>query len=374
MAVTVGAASEVRTDFGIIKSAHQFSLTSYMEKRKKPEMKSAQYLSALIVLMVGSVFSFSSSSLADNSPFRFQDFTQPTSQAAPPSPKGEVEPVSDVTVQTKTTTVSNDPKEMAPTPEVQSAPAPEMRVETETREAYRLGTSLTLYGGATAFQSGGELHLSTPSIPGANLINQTKGSVGEVAGIKLGYTWGSFDDIASGRDAQELSHPPELIEPSLGIDFFWSGFRYKSSGSGSTSPFGVTTGYSDTMTANVDSYSFCLEPTIKFNLGNLRPYIGFGIGGTYSTFDHVTLSGNAGAVNLGNNFSGSSDDIDLTAEGLAGIEYFFAPHWALSFDYKFVYLVDPSFKNNSSGPIQQINYHISGLDEHMFLGGISYYF
>ena len=191
----------------------------------------------------------------------------------------------------------------------------------------------------------------------------------------MGYTWSSFDAIASSHDPAALL-TPDLIEPSLAADFFWNKYRYKATGSGTTSSGGVTAGYDGDLRANVDTYTFCVEPTVRFNLGAFRPYIGFGVGGTYLDASHGQLDGNVtvlGTTGTGRTYlTGSSDDVDFTAEGLAGVECFLDAHWALTFDYKFLYFVSPDFHGNIPG--STINYHLSGLDESMFTGGFSYYF
>jgi hypothetical protein len=247
-----------------------------------------------------------------------------------------------------------------------------MRMEAQTRQPYGLGTSVSVYGGVVAFQDG-TIKITSSTLPGAEFRDQTQSSLGGVAGIKVGYTWAGFEDMWRDHDAID-PNANEVVQPAIAADFFWSNFRYKASGNGNTNPFGINTNYNNTLTANIDTYTFCVEPMVKFNLGAFRPYVGIGIGGTYTDAGHAVLGGNAGGLNLNGNLVGSSDDLEFTAEALAGVEYFFDQHWALNVDYKFVYLVDPSFHEDNQPGLIPIDYKLSGLDECMFLAGISYYF
>ena len=65
-----------------------------------------------------------------------------------------------------------------------------------------------------------------------------------------------------------------LLMPALDTDFFWAGFKYKTDAT--TSAFAGSS-----LSSNANTYSLMLEPKLKFNLGNFRPYVGFGVGGTY---------------------------------------------------------------------------------------------
>ena len=248
---------------------------------------------------------------------------------------------------------------------------PPMRAETDLRPAYGLGSSVTVYGGVVAFQDG-TLKITSPAAPGAEIKGSTQSSLGGVGGFKAGFTWPSF--AAIGGDS--LSNPG-LVEPSIAGDFFWSGYKYKATGSGTTSSLGVTGTYDGTLTSNVNTYTFCVEPTVKFNLGAFRPYVGLGVGGTYIEASHAHVDGNVtilglGSASGGQNLTGSSNDFDFSAEGLAGAEYFFDKHWALSLDYKYLYVVSPTFHGNI--PTSTVKYHLDGIGENMFTSGISYYF
>jgi len=252
-----------------------------------------------------------------------------------------------------------------------------MRVETALRPNYGIGTSVTVYGGVSAFQNG-TLKITSPGAPGApgaEIRNSTQSTLGGVGGIKMGFTWPSFDAI--GENPETFSKHADLIEPSIAADFFWTGFRYKATGSGTTSSGGVTGSYNDTLRSDVNAYTFCAEPTIRFNLGAFRPYIGLGVGGTYVDVDHAHVDGTVTIVGLGSasggqDLTGSSNDFDFCAEGLAGAEYFFDKNWALSLDYKYLYIVSPTFHGDIPG--STIKYNLSGLGDSIFTTGINYYF
>jgi opacity protein-like surface antigen len=315
-----------------------------------------KYLTLLIFCVILTLISFSARAFADDNPYlRFKDY---------PSQNGS----------TDTSNVKADPNYYYPKPSGDDSSAPPMRVGTNLRPAYGIGTNVTIYGGVTAFQDG-TLKITSPAAPGAEVKGSTQSTLGGVGGIKFGFTWPSFDAI--GGDPESFSKPADLIEPSIVGDFFWSGYRYKATGTGTTSSLGVTGSYDGTLKADVNSYTFCVEPTVRFNLGAFRPYIGFGVGGTYVDAGHAHVDGNVGILGLGTasggqDLTGSSNDFDFSAEALAGAEYFFDKHWALTFDYKFLYIVSPTFHGNIPG--STIKYNLSGLGGSMFTSGISYYF
>jgi len=71
-------------------------------------------------------------------------------------------------------------------------------------------------------------------------------------------------------------------------------------------------------------------------------------------------------------FTGSSDDFNFSAQAIAGAEFFLDKHWALTLEYKYFYIVSPTFHGNISGV--PLKYHLDGIGSHLFTGGISYYF
>jgi outer membrane protein with beta-barrel domain len=347
----------------------EFSLTSYAKHGTKCERGTkVKYLGQIIFCLGFGLAFLPIRSSAYDPNFKFHDYDQTGSSASAPAPAPA--PVAPSPVATDNST---DPKDqISATP--YSPPPPPLRVETRLRSDYGIGSNITLYGGVTAFQEG-TLKVTSPGAPGAEVRGDTHSIVGEVAGLKIGYTWASFAAIGARPESPALT-TPELIEPSVSMDFFWSGYRYTASGAGTTSSGGVTGNYNGTLRADVDTYTGCVEPSIKFNLGAFRPYLGFGVGGTYAEASRANVTGNASVLNLtatgSQNLTGSSSDVDFTFEGLAGVEFFIARHWALNLDYKFVYFVNPTFHGDVPG--STVNYHLAGLGESMFTGGISYYF
>lgn len=319
-----------------------------------------KYLIPLNLFGVLVLASFSAPVLANDNPyFQYKDYTKSSSgdSSSASSPNAS------------TSSDNSEPQSVKSDDTVRSS----MRVETNLRPNYGIGSNVTIYGGITAFQDG-TLKITSPAAPGAEVKGSTQSSLGGIGGIKFGFTWPSF--AAIGGDPESFSNPG-LIEPSIAGDFFWSGYRYKATGSGTTSSLGVTGTYSGTLTSDVNSYTFCVEPTVKFNLGAFRPYIGFGAGGTYIDTGHAHVDGNVTILGLGTasgglDLTGSSNDFDFSAEALAGAEYFFDKHWALTFDYKYLYILSPTFHGNIPG--STLKYHLSGLGESMFTSGISYYF
>ena len=120
------------------------------------------------------------------------------------------------------------------------------------------------YGGVTAFQdSSATLNSDAPVNPNSLTADEAS-KIGDDGGIQAGYTW---------KDLMRIRRPCSL--PALDTDFFWDGFEYRDrfNDPGFRGQLG--------MISNVNTYSFMLEPKLKFNLGNFRPYVGFGVGGTY---------------------------------------------------------------------------------------------
>ena len=234
-------------------------------------------------------------------------------------------------------------------------PPSNLQVHSDIREPEATGLSVGLYGGAIAFQDG-TLHITAPSY--SEIDGNTQSELGGVAGIRIEETWPSFSAI--GGDPTQAK--PSVIMPAMGIDLFWTGFRYKADDTTGSLSGG-------NLRADVNTCTFMYTPKLKFNLGAWRPYVGFGVGGTYVNAGNVQLTGsNGSSVGL----TGSGDDVDFSAEALAGFEVFVDPHWSLSFDYKYLYVLDPTFHGNIDGvPIQ---YKINGLNSSIFTAGINFYF
>ncbi len=255
------------------------------------------------------------------------------------------------------TALRGGPDDYAPAAADSTGTAPLFKTDSELRPGPPTGTSVTVYGGATAFQKG-TLHITSPALPGFELNGRTKSSVGGAGGIKMGYTWPGFSAIGA---APTAARSADLLQPAVMTDFFWQGYHYRAADASFNS--------GGSLTADVDSFTFQVEPALKFNLGAVRPYIGFGLGGTYTTADHahVQVPG-LGGLDL----TGSSSDFDFSVSGIAGVEIFFAANWAFMLEYKYVQVVSPDFHGDIPG--STIKYHLDGLGSQVLTAGISCYF
>ncbi len=231
-----------------------------------------------------------------------------------------------------------------------TAPAPVFRTTARLRNE-GAGLNVGVYGGISPFQNG-DVDITSPALPGTSLEETTKDRIGGVAGFKVGYTWASFGAMTGQTYATDET--PSWIMPSIDYDFFWTGLDYKASGADSS------------FKADLDLATFALEPTLKFRLGRFHPYVGFGLGGTYVHAGNASLSVPGGTEGLG-----SSDTFDFSAEGIAGTEFFISQHWALTAEYKYLYIDDPKLNGQGTTPI---NYHSDGLGLQLFTAGIKFYF
>jgi opacity protein-like surface antigen len=248
------------------------------------------------------------------------------------------------------TTAGGDSKEMGAIPGF---------IEQMELDQNETGFNINAYGGVTAFQnSSATLTSDAPITP--NSLNATeKSELGDVGGIQAGYTWKDFTD----------SFP--LLMPALDTDFFWAGYEYRTDST--TQAFAGSS-----LISNVNTYSLMLEPKVKFNLGNFRPYVGFGVGGTYLHADRSSTNLESSIGNINETFPKGLDAGAFSVEGLAGLEYFFDPHWALTFEYKYLYMdLDGSVRSSFLVPpatTVHIKYSLDGLGTNLFTGGLSYYF
>ncbi len=218
-----------------------------------------------------------------------------------------------------------------------------------------VGVDVGVYGGITPFQNG-QIDITSPGVPGS-VRGSTKSELGEVAGIRVGYTW---PDFAALSGSQATVDPDAWCMPAVEYDFFWTGVKYKADD--------ATFGSGGNLTANLNLITMSVDPMVKFRIGPIHPYVGLGIGGTY-------INGGNGQVNvpgLGSaSLSGSSDDICFSIAPMVGAEIFVAKHWALTAEYKYLYLVDPTLRSQATIPI---NYHSDGLGFQMATAGIKFYF
>jgi hemolysin activation/secretion protein len=246
-----------------------------------------------------------------------------------------------------------------PTPSGNEAALPGFIEQMEAEETCT-GFNVNVYGGVTTLQESTATLNSDVTLPGSpsSLSADQQSEAGAVGGLHAGYTWKDFTD----------SFP--LLMPAMDGDFFWSGYQYKT-----VSQTATFTGSS--LTSDVDAYTLMLEPKLKFNLGTFRPYIGVGLGGTYihAQNSNVNLVSSLGGIN--ENFPKALDAGAFSVAGLAGLEYFFDPHWALTFEYKYLYTDAQGTASSSftvSGTKVHLKYNIDGLDTSDFTGGFSYYF
>lgn len=229
-----------------------------------------------------------------------------------------------------------------------------MQMHAAVREEPATGLSIEVFGGAIGFQSG-TLHISAAGTPFVN--GDTKSEFGGVGGIRIENTWPSFSAIGGGPDSTTTS----VFMPAIGFEAFWTGYRYKAV----DSSFGT----GSDLRADINAVTFQYTPKIKFNLGAFRPYFGFGVGGTYIDAGNEVINvPGVGSIP----FTGSSDDFDFSVSGLAGCEFFVDPHWSIGLDYKYLYIVDPTFHGNLNGV--PLKYHLNGIGNNIFAAGISYYF
>jgi opacity protein-like surface antigen len=239
--------------------------------------------------------------------------------------------------------------------EMNQAPAPDygdtksmMQVHTEVRDVPKTGLSVGIFGGVNAFQSG-DFHLTAP---GTTINGSTKDSIGAVAGIHLENTWPSFAAIGSSDPSE-----PQLLMPAMALDLFWMGNRYRAADDAG-----------DSLRADINSFTFIYMPKLKFNLGIFRPYIGLGVGGTYTDAGNASVNTPGGGAGL----NGSDNDFNFTAAGSAGAEIFVANNVSFDLDYRYIYVLDPTFHGNVGGT--PVTYKVNDLGNHLLTLGLNYYF
>jgi len=227
-----------------------------------------------------------------------------------------------------------------------------------------VGFNVNLYGGVTGLQNS-TATMVAPNAPARvspnSLTASQENKMGGVAGFRTGYTW------------REFSESVPWLMPAVDFDTFWSGYKYETRSS--------TPAYNgSTLSANLNTYNLMVEPKVKFNLGNFRPYVGFGVGGTYLHGDNSQINLDTTIPGLGSatgHFNKAFDAGAFCAAGVAGLEYFLNPHLALTLDYKYQYIdANGSAKATVPGvsPSVHVVYNINGLGTNLFTGGLSYYF
>ena len=229
---------------------------------------------------------------------------------------------------------------------------------------FAIGTHAEIFGGANLFQSG-RVDITSPQLPGVSTSVNTKDQLGGVGGVKIGYTWYGFDkQTDENGNLIRAVNGDFAVLPSLDYEMFWTGYTYKGDGQ--------IGGMPSQLRADVNAYVFSFDPTIKFQADRFRPYFGGGIGGAYITADDATASlGGLGTANL----VGGSDDFCLALQALAGTQVFVAKDWVLTFDYKFLDFVSPTFNASPSGPGGiGLHYRSSNIGQHLVTAGVGYYF
>ncbi|MDE1171314.1 MAG: outer membrane beta-barrel protein [Verrucomicrobium sp.] len=221
----------------------------------------------------------------------------------------------------------------------------------EKFEEYATGWNVEVFGGATPFQTG-TFRAGTPAGT-ANL--HTDDRINGVAGAKVGYVW---------NPGWHLADVPVL--PSLDLEGFWTGYQagsqFKASG-------GVAGGPAEFMT-NQDIYVVSVDPTVKFQLGRFRPYVGVGVGAAYLTADggHVAAGGASTAL------AGSSNDFAFALQGLAGLETFINKNWSIDIGYKYLSLLNPTFGSQYAGGVPVNTAFPNWYGQHIVTAGIKFYF
>jgi opacity protein-like surface antigen len=236
------------------------------------------------------------------------------------------------------------------------APAPtgpyDYHVHANVRDLNGVGLSAGVYGGITAFQDGGLKITESGSQAHAN----TKSVLGETAGVRITNVWPNLNSITG----DQTTAAPGIVLPAMAFDVFWTHYNYKANGTGSFS--------SSSFDSHLNTITAAYMPELKFNLGSVRPYIGVGVGATYLNSGRQKIETPVGTTTL----NGTSSDWDFSAQGVAGVEFFLDPRWALSLEYKYLYILDPSLKSNVDGT--PVNYHLDGLSTHYVTAGLNYYF
>jgi opacity protein-like surface antigen len=234
---------------------------------------------------------------------------------------------------------------------------------------YRIGRSVAFFGGVNMLQSG-TVHLRE-AYTGMN--NESDFSidsgVSPVVGLRVGFTWPDCKDFL---DFEEFKKMFELDDqyvdgnfhmmPACDLEFMYTGKDVKAVGAGIGDIKGET-----------DAFIFSINPMLKFQIRQWRPYFGVGLGFAYMTLENLkynlNYSGNtaAGAV-----FTGDSDDAACFAfQGIVGTEYFLDSKFSVFTEYKYLYLIDPSF-NSVNSATSRLQYQL--FSNHMLDVGLRYHF
>jgi outer membrane protein OmpA-like peptidoglycan-associated protein len=77
------------------------------------------------------------------------------------------------------------------------------------------------------------------------------------------------------------------------------------------------------------------------------PYLGAGVGVGSVDADHIGTLSNAGSIN--------DSSVELAYQGIAGVAYEVADHWAITTDYRYIRTTDPTLKTTAGGTVSPEN-------------------
>jgi len=77
------------------------------------------------------------------------------------------------------------------------------------------------------------------------------------------------------------------------------------------------------------------------------PYLGAGLGAASVDADHIGTLTNGGSIN--------DSALEFAYQGIAGVSYEIADHWALTTDYRYIRTTDPTLKTTAGGTVSPEN-------------------
>lgn len=197
----------------------------------------------------------------------------------------------------------------------------------------------SFFGGVNISQTGNPKISLTEEPELGNITLNTKSDLGQIGGIKLGYT---FKSLNGHRDFFEL-------KPALEIEGFYNGFDYTGTTSFTEADIYNVTGitvdagtYNGMLKTRVSSATFSVNPLLKMKLGSFQPYFGGGIGGTYISIGDVRLSvtepdGVSSGITL------TDDNVNnyaFTVQGILGVDCLITEQFGFFTEYKYINLMN----------------------------------
>lgn len=220
------------------------------------------------------------------------------------------------------------------------------RYEKEWEEdSFINSVNYSFFGGVNISQTGNPKISLTEEPELGNITLNTKSDLGQIGGIKLGYT---FKSINGHRDFFEL-------KPALEIEGFYNGFDYTGTNSFTEADVYNVTGitvdagtYNGRLRTRVDSATFSINPLLKMKLGSFQPYFGGGIGGTYISIGDVRLSatepnGVASGITLEDR---SINNWAFTVQGIFGVDCLITEQFGFFTEYKYINLMNVRLKGD----------------------------